>query len=246
SSLLCIIVLAKNKGICKLEFKYLKIYKKELKEMIAIGIPSGLQSMSFSITNVIIASTINKLNAMAGYTLGSQFTNIVYHTGHSVALGTMTFVSQNYGANNVERIKKTICTAIGFCIFVSLIVGTLLYFLSIPICAIMTDSPEVVAEARRLLLILCFTYWVCNCMDMFGYSLRALGKSVVSFVVCFMGIIVFRLVWIAILINFWQSTLMVYLCWPISWVLTGTVLAIILTLHIKRLGATCLVYDTII
>ncbi len=236
SALLCIIVLAKSKGVCKLEFKYLKIYKKELKEVMLVGVPSGLQSMAFSFTNVIITSTVNKLNAMAGYTLGQQFDSIVYNTGYGISLGTMSFVSQNYGAGNLDRVKKTIFTAMGFCIAASLAVGTLMFFIADPVCALTTDSPEVIAEAKNRLSLMCFTYWMCSWLEIFSFSLRALGKSVTAFVVCAIGVSIFRIVWIAVLMNFWPTMLMVYLCWPISWVFTATTLAIMLALHVKTLA----------
>lgn len=235
SAFLCIVVLAKSNGICKLEFKYLKIYKKELKEVLFVGVPSGLQSMAFSFTNVVITSTVNKLNAMAGYTLGAQFDNIVYDTGNGVAIGTMSFVSQNYGAGRIDRVKKTVMTALGFCIIVSLAIGTALYFLADPICAVITDSPEVIAEAKNRLLIMCFWFWLCGCMEIFSFSLRALGKSVSSFIVCFIGVCVFRIAWISVLMNFWPTTFMVYLCWPISWVFTSATLAVMLIVQIKKL-----------
>ena len=237
SAVLCVFVLAKSNGVCKLEWKYLKIYKKEFREVMVVGLPSGLQGMAFSLTNVVITSTVNKLNAMAGYTLGGQFDSIVYNTGYGVALGTMSFVSQNYGAGNLDRIKKTVFTALGFCLVVSLAVGTLMYFVADPICALTSDTPEVIAEAKSRLSMMCFTYWLCSFMEIFSFSLRALGKSIISFVVCFIGACVFRITWISVLMNFWPTMLMVYLCWPISWVMTSATLAVMLIMQIKKIYA---------
>ena len=237
SALLCIIVLLKSKGVCKLELKYLKIFREEFKEVVTVGVPSGLQSMAFQVTNVVIVAYVNQLNAMAGYTLGSQLTHIIYNVGYGVALGTMSFVSQNYGANRIDRVKKTVYVALGFSAIASFVVGSLAYFLCEPICSVSTDTPEVIAEAKRLLLVLSFTYWICGWMDILSYSLRALDKSFVAFIVCFMGVSVFRLIWIAVLINFWRSTLMIYLCWPISWVITCAIAAPILAVRIKKVSA---------
>ncbi|MBQ9485416.1 MAG: MATE family efflux transporter, partial [Clostridia bacterium] len=196
SAVLCLIVLLKTDGVCKLELKRLKIYGRELKEVLVIGLPSGLQSMAFSFTNVVITSTVNKLNAMAGYTLGQQFDSVIYNTGNGVALGTMSFVSQNNGAGNFGRVKKTVFTAMGFCLVVSLFIGSLIYILSEPLCYFATDSPEVVKEAQDRLLIMCFTYWLCSWMEIVSFSLRALGKSLTAFIISAAGLGVFRVAWI--------------------------------------------------
>ena len=228
-------MLSKNKGVCRLEFKYLKIYGRELKEVLTVGIPSGLQSMAFSATNVVITSTVNKLNAMAGYTLGSQVDCIVYHTGNSIALGTMTFVSQNYGAGNLERVKKTLAVSIALSCISSLIVGAFLYLLSEPILSLVSDSSKVIAQAKDKLSIMCFTNWIAAIMDTLAYALRALGKSLTAFFITFFAVCVFRIAWIYVLMNFWPTTTMVYICWPISWTISSVINSVILHIHIKKL-----------
>lgn len=235
SAVMCIVVLLKNKGICKLELKYIRFYKQEFKEIMIIGLPAGLQSLSFSATNVVITSTVNKLNAMAAYTLAGQFDSLIYNTGYGTALGTMSFVSQNLGAGDIKRVKKTIFTSIGFCTVACLTIGTLIYLLSDILLHIGTNSAIVVEEAKRRLVITCFTYWTCGIMDILSYSLRSLGKSVSAFVVTFFIVCMFRIGWIYSLIDVWPSMTMVYLCWPISWVLNSTVQGIVLGARVKKL-----------
>ncbi len=234
SALMCVFVLMRNKGICRLELKYIRPYKRELKEMLGIGIPTGLQSLAFSLPNLVITSTVNQLDAMAGNALAQQFDGLIYNTGYGISLGTVSFVGQNLGAGEFERIKKTIFCALGLILTAGLAIGTIIYSFSDVLCGIASSSQKVIADAKLRLLILCFTYWLCGWQDVCSSSLRVLGKSVTAFLITFLTVSVFRIVWIYSLINVWQSMVMVYLCWPISWVLNFVIQSIMLKQHLKK------------
>ncbi len=126
AAVLCIIRLLKANGVVKLRFKYFKFYKKELIEVIKIGVPSGIQSSLFALANVFIQSTVNLFGdkAIAGASYSSQVENYVNTAMTGVATAITTIVSQNYGAKDFTRIKK----AIVYAVIINLVMGVVLGF----------------------------------------------------------------------------------------------------------------------
>ena len=125
--ILALIALFKNKGYCKVEFKNLKIFKGEFKEIVKIGVPSCLCSLSYYVANLFVSAGLNSISAeaMSAGAYAGQFDAIVYNVGMSIAIGCMSMVGQCYGAGMFDRIKKTVAISAAYATIASLTLGSL-------------------------------------------------------------------------------------------------------------------------
>ena len=225
SATLAIIALLKDKGIVKLKLSRLTFYKKEFLDLLKVGVPSGIQSCMFSVGNIFIQSCVNGMGetAMTGITIANQFDGILYFLVYAPALATMSFVSQNVGAGNIERIRKIVLETIKIVLLFGITFGAFLIIFSEPLCYLITDTPEVVALAKERLLVLASTYFFCGIMDVLSYTLRGMGKSFTAMVVSLIFACFFRIAWVLIVFPISPSIILLSLAWPISWVLTTIV-----------------------
>lgn len=219
SAVLCVLVMLKSTGYSKFSFKNFKIYKAELIEIIKVGLPSGIQASMFSISNVLIQSTINTYGAMvmAGNTVAVQFEGFVCMAGNSVAIANMSLVSQNYGARNKKRIVKSIIFAVLTGIVVDLFIAGIILAFANQLCSIMTDIPEVIEIAKIRLYIMCLTFFIGSTMDTLTYALRALGKSTTAMVISIFFVCVFRIIWLNTFYLLNPTYAMIFYSYPISW-----------------------------
>ena len=237
SATLAIIALSKDKGIVRLRVSRLKFYKEEIMDLLKVGVPSGLQSCMFAVGNIFIQSAINQMGelAMAGVTISNQFDGILYFLIYAPALAAMSFVSQNYGANNIERIKKIVIESIKIVLLFGIVVGFLFFIFAEPLCYLITDTPEVVALAKERMAVLTTTYFLAGILDTFSYALRGMGKPFVSMMVTLVFCCIFRIAWIYLVFPINQSLTFLTLAWPISWILATIVDVIIFLSTYKKL-----------
>ncbi len=222
SAVLCIITLIKSKGFCHLDFKYIRFFKRELVDMIKIGLPAGLQGCVFSISNVMIQSTINGFGdiKMAGNTIAGQIEGFIYNACYSVSLTTLAFVSQNYGAKKPDRIRKVVKESIAVVSVLGFVLAGIVLLLAEPLCSVFSDSQEAIDIAINRLYIVGSTYLICGIMDTLSNTMRGLGKSTTAMIVSLSGSCVFRIIWIHTFYLLNPTLWMLYIVYPISWVLT--------------------------
>ncbi len=222
SAVCLLIMVIKSRGFSRLDAKFFKVYKRELKEIIKIGLPSGLQSSLYSISNVMIQSTVNTFGPLvvAGNSTGMQLEAFVYQVGHSVALACMSFVSQNFGMGKIKRIKKVVGESILLTFIFTFSIGMIFALLSGPLSSIIIDSPEAIAHAKERLWLLAPTYCLCGFMEVLAYSMRALGKSVTAMVVSLAGSVLLRIIWLKTVFFLNPTYEMVLYSYPITWVIT--------------------------
>lgn len=224
SALLCIISLLKSKEIYRLIPKYIKIYPKELKEVLILGVPTGIQSMLFSIANLTMQTHINSFGefATAGNSVASTIDAILYHVIHAFALTLLTFTGQNYGAGKYDRIVKSKNTALILECTVGLAAGLLMLVVSAILVPILADNPETIFYAQKRIFIMGFTYFFCGIMDCYSCAMRGVGRSISAMVISLFGACFLRILYLEIIkrIPTIYSIDLVYITWPISWVIT--------------------------
>lgn len=223
SAVLCVITLIKSKGYCHLSLKYIRFYKRELIDMIKIGLPAGLQGCVFSISNVLIQSTINSFGStvMAGNGLASQLEGFVYNACYSVSLTALAFVSQNYGAKKPDRIKLVVKESLAVVAVLGIVLGGLVLLFAEPLCNIFNrDGAAAIEVAKERLYFVASAYWICGMMDVMSNTMRGLGKSTTAMIVSLSGSCAFRILWLNTFYLLSPTRPMLYIVYPISWVLT--------------------------
>lgn len=207
---------------CRLHFSKLRIHKEELLPIIRLGLPAGIQNSLFSISNVIIQSTVNSFGsvAMAGIAAGSNYDSYVYTCTNAVSQTSMTFTSQNMGAKKYGNISKVY----SYCLIITVVIGTAGGWLGAlfadTITGFFSTDPEVIKiGAARLTQIMPF-YVFCSLMDVAGNQLRGMGKSYEPMIVSLVGACGVRLAWIFFALPFSHTLTMLYWAYPISWAAT--------------------------
>lgn len=224
SSVLIIICLVKNKGFIHFSFKEIRFYKKEALEMIKIGIPAGIQGTIFSLSNVLIQSSINGLGAdiMDGNGASSSLEGFVYVAMNSVAASCVAFVSANYGAKNKENIKKVVIYSAIIVVLMNIITGGIILLLQNQLLPLYVSTDEAIQAAKMRLIIIATTYFTCGLMDTMAYSLRGIGYSITPTIISLIGACGLRIVWILTVfrIDYFHNIRGLALSYPISWIIT--------------------------
>ena len=237
AAVLTVITLLKSKGYSRFEFKNMKFKGADLLEMIKIGVPAGLQGCVFSISNVLIQSSINSFgtDTITANSIAGQLEGFVYYAMYSVSLASMSFVSQNYGAGKIDRVKKTVWIALAVSGVVGIILGWGVVLLDKELCSIISDNPVVIELASERLWIVSTTYFLCGFMDTYGNVMRGLGKSTLAMIVSLSGSCLFRIIWIYTIFTNIHTTAMLYIVYPISWLLTTLIYVVIYYPYIRKI-----------
>ena len=224
SATLVVICLMRSEGGLRLTLKKLRIAGDTLKEIARIGLPAGFQGVLFSISNVMIQSSINAFGAtvMAGSSAAGNLEGFVYVGMNAFHQAAVSFSSQNLGAGEYKRIWR-IAVVCQVCVtVVGLLMGVGVWFFGSELLRIYTTSQEVVNAGLVRLSYVCLPYALCGMMDVMTGSLRGIGYSVMPMLVSILGICVFRVAWIATVCKLpaCSDIDFVYLSYPISWIIT--------------------------
>lgn len=236
SCIMLVITLLKEDGYCKLVLKKLRFHKDEFLQILKVGLPSGILNSFFSIANVLIQTNLNGFgySLVAGSSTGSNLEGFVYTSMNAVSNATVTFVGQNYGAKKPKRIKKSALEASIMIIVISLLWTLVLLTAGQYIARLYTSDPEVIGYACARMKIILPIYFVCGIVEVLVGCMRGMGYSFTPMVANFFCICVFRVVWIYTACRAVNTPEMLYLSWPISWVLNIIVDGVIMAIVYKR------------
>ncbi len=230
SAILVVRCLIKTEDCYKLILKKIKIYSEELKEIIVLGIPAGIQGALFSISNIIIQSSINACGSevMAGNSAASSVEGIVYIAMNSFFHATLTFIGQNYGAHNFKRMRKgywtALCTSAVFGVVLSIVFSSFAEFF----LQFFTDKPQVIEYGADRMSYICSLYFLCGLMEVGAGALRGMGVAFRSMFTCLVGVCGIRLVMTIIGAPYHnaEDLHILYASYPISWIVTAVALGI--------------------
>lgn len=226
SAILVLIALMRRKDACRFFLKRMRIYKEQLVKMIRIGLPAGIQGSMFSISNVIIQSSVNSFGndaLIAGNGAAGNIEGFVYMSLNAFHQTAVNYIGQNAGAQKYSRIKKIFGVCIGCVTAVGVTLG-LLTFAAGPFLLkfYITDSAEAIRYGVIRLFCICVPYFVCGMMDVATGALRGLGASFLPMVVTILGVCGLRIAWIATIFQMpqYHTPQCLYLSYLISWTLT--------------------------
>ena len=234
-----VVLLMREEDGFKLELRKLKIHKYILIHIIKIGVPAGFQGMMFSISNMVIQSSVNSFGpvVIAGSSAGINIEGFVYLAMNGFSQGALTFVSQNMGAGQKDRIKKLMFISLLTVLVVGEGLGFLVVIFARQILGIYSKNPLVIAAGIRRLSIICSTYALCGIMDTMSNIIRGIGHSLLPMVVCIVGVCVFRIVWLSTLFQTvrFHTEFIIFVSYPISWIITFIAHCICFAIVFKKL-----------
>ncbi len=223
STTLIIRCLMQSSGCFKLCLNKLQMNWDKFKKIAAIGLPAGIQGSLFSISNVLIQSSVNSFGsmAMAGNTAGSNVEGFVYTSMNSVHQTAVSFTGQNLGGKKYDRINKILIECLLFVSAIGLIMGNGVVLFGNTILGFYSPDPEVIAYGMQRMSIICTAYFICGIMDVLVGSIRGLGYAVLPMIVTLLGACGFRVIWIYTVFQWHRSLNTLYISYPISWTLTA-------------------------
>ncbi len=222
SAVMIIGYLLRIDNACRLRIKSIRINKNELKDILRLGLPAGIQSALFSISNVIIQSSVNSFGsvAMAGIAAGSNYDSYIFTGTNAIAQTAMTFTSQNIGARKIENIGKVFRYCLLFALSIGVVFGIVGYILDEQIVSFFSDDRGVIEiGADRMRLVMPF-YFFCSLMDVAASQIRGMGKSVEPMLVSLIGACGIRIFWVFFILPLDRTLVNLYWSYPVSWAVT--------------------------
>lgn len=237
SAVLVIRCLLKTDSVYKLELKGIKISMDKLGKMFKIGLPAGVQGALFSISNVLIQSSVNSFGsvAMAGNTAGSNIEGFVYTSMNAFYQSAISFCGQNYGAKEYKRVGKALFICEVLVILVGLLLGNGAYLAGGTLLKLYSSDPEVISYGILRMRYISVIYFLCGMMDVMVGGLRGIGYSIMPMLVSLTGACLFRIVWIYTIFQEVRTLPCLYISYPISWILTFSVHLICFLIVYKKL-----------
>lgn len=222
SACMVVALLVRERGPLRLDLKALRIHPGTLVQILRIGLPAGLQSTVFSLSNVVIQSAVNSFGSLvvAGNSAAVNIEGFVYSAMNAFAQACVTFTSQNVGARRYDNLDRVLRNCLLCVVVTGLVLGVGATALGDTLVRIYSSDKQVIAAGVSRLAIICRLYCLCGCMDVMAGCLRGLGYSVMPMVVSLLGSCAFRLIWIATVFQMFRSTSILYLSYPLSWLLT--------------------------
>lgn len=235
----CVLImncLLKTKEAYGFSFKKIHIYKDELKEITKIGLPAGIQGSVFSISNVIIQTSVNRFDpyfdfVMDGNSIAQSLEGFVYTSMNSVYHAAIAFTGQNVGAKKLKNVTKVMLKCLALVTIIGVVMGGSFYLLGKPLSSIYANQSEAnylnqIEVSCFRLNYLCLPYFLCGIMDVMVGVLRGLGHSIMPMIVSILGVCGFRIGWIYLIFynvtdfTRWQDLHYLYISYPISWIIT--------------------------
>ena len=225
SMLLVVRCLMNADGPIRLKPRSLGLRKTAVREMLVTGLPAGLQASLFSLSNVLIQSAVNSFGStvMAGNAAASNLEGFVYTAMNTMQQSAMTFASANMGARKYTRVRRTLWVCLGTVTAVGLGFGLLVLACGRPLLSVYNSDPEVIAYGLIRLGVFMPVYFLCGIMDTMVGQLRGIGHSVMPMIVSLTGACLLRMVWLATVFAADPTLNTLYLSYPVSWIVTGTV-----------------------
>lgn len=221
----CVLVLRclyKSDSSYQLRFSKLMIKKVYLGQIFQVGIPAGIQSTVINFSNVLLQSSVNSFGsvAMAGYTAANNIFGFLYASINAVTQACMSFTSQNYGVGKLKRMDKVLRDCAILSISIAVVLGGLAYCFGPQILTIYTSDPKVINCGMEILAYTSITYFLCGIMDLFPGALRGMGYSAVPMVLSVIGTVGTRIVWVFGIFPNHRSLSVLFVSYPVSWILT--------------------------
>ena len=225
SSVLVVIALMRRTDACRLYLRKIRFHKAQLEKILRIGLPAGIQSALFSISNVLIQSSVNSFGDvfMSGSAASSNIEGFVYVCLNAFQQSAVNFAGQNAGARQYRRVRQTLWICLGCVTVVGLVLGSLAYMFGPTLLSIyITDSAEAISYGMIRLAYICLPYFVCGLMDVTTGALRGIGASFVPMLISILGVCGFRIVWIYTIFQVpeFHTPQCLFFSYLVSWVIT--------------------------
>lgn len=207
---------------------HMKLDKVAAWDIIRISVPCGLQGSMFNIANLLVQAKINTFGtvAMAGVTAYNKIDGFIYMPIMALSLAISTYVGQNIGAGRFERVRKGIRVCLVTAVGVSMLMGCIVILFCSRLLGLFTDDPAAKEVSLLMMRFLAPFAWTFSFSDILGGAIRGAGQAMKVTIISALCICVFRVLWLFIMLSFFNDIRILFLCYPISWILGTTVMVL--------------------
>ncbi|MCG6842710.1 MATE family efflux transporter [Fusobacterium nucleatum] len=223
SAILIFIMLIKTNLDCKIYINKLYFYKKYVKEIFRLGLPIGIQSVLYPISNTIIQSSINTfgVNSIAAWAISGKLDFLIWTVSDAFSIAVSTFVAQNYGAKKHQRARDGIKVALSMSMVAIFIISFTLYFYNKPLAYFLIDDKEVVDLTSEVIHLIAPLYFIYVIGDVLSGSIRGTGNTLHPMVINIFGICICRILWVFLIVPLNPTFFMVLYGFIVSWIITA-------------------------
>lgn len=236
SAIRCLVCFLNYDGCLKLYTNRIRIYKNALIAIARVGIPSGIQSSLFSISNVLIQSSVNSFGAFAieGSGAAANIESYLYFSSNAISNTVTNFASQNFGASKPDRIKKVGLTGMylsaGLCVFL----GFLGITFSNSLLMLYTQNSVALDFGRQRMTVICLSQFICSLMEITTGLLRGIFKPLPAMISSIAGVCGFRILWIETVFKKYHNYTLLYMSYPISWFISFVAQGLLFLYYFKK------------
>lgn len=228
SSMMLLYALCKEESVIHVDLKKIRINKNELAVILRIGVPAGLQSAVFSISNICVQSAINSLGAdyMAASSAAFNLEIFAFFVVNSFTQTLVTFVGQNYGAGKYDRCREVVRKTLLVSWVFTMVISALLLLTARPLLGLFTNEPFVIEAGLIRIKCLLYAETLNVIMDNLSGAMRGLGKSLVPAVTTLICVCGIRIIWVFTGFQIYHTWLSIMLVFPVSWAVNATFIII--------------------
>lgn len=228
SALLILGQLMRAKEGYQLRPRQVRIHRATLVHILGIGVPAAIESSMYALSNLLIQVPINDLgtNAVAAWSATSKVDGIYWSLMVSFGVAIMAFVGQNFGAGKYDRMRQSVGVCLKIALGMTIVLSVLLLLFARYCFRIFTDEPQVIQYASQIVTYFVPFYFIWTFIEVLANALRGAGDALVPMVISVGGICGLRILWVLFVVPHWHTLLSISICYPISWLLTATVLIV--------------------
>lgn len=221
---------------CKIDIKLIKINKQHLMHIAKLGVPMGVQSTIYPISNTIIQTSINSfgVNYIAAWAVCGKMDLLIWNIPDAFSNALATFVAQNHGATLYNRAKKGVVIAMGITVSLVILTSSFLYFFNQPLGKMFVDDEGVLIILQDIINLICPLYFLYAIGDVFSGAIRGSGETLKPMLITLLCTCGMRIFWIFFILPMNHTFMTLFACYPISWAISATVFAIFYVLHSRK------------
>ena len=223
SAILIFIILLRTKLDCKIYINKIRFYKKYLKEIFRLGLPIGVQSVLYPISNTVIQSSINTfgVNSIAAWAISGKLDFLIWTVSDAFSVAISTFVAQNYGAKKHQRARDGIKIALSMSMVAIFVISFILYFYNKPLAYFLIKDKNIVDLTSQVIHLIAPLYFIYVIGDVLSGAIRGTGNTLHPMVINIFGICICRILWIFLIVPLNPTFFMVLYGFIVSWIITA-------------------------
>ena len=225
---LVVITLLRSETMFRLVPRRIRFHGRVFLQVVRIGLPAGLQSVMYSLSNVLIQRAVNGFdtNVLAGWTAYGKIDSLFWMMVSAFGISITTFVGQNFGAGRYDRVRRSVLVCMGMTLGTTVAMSVLLYCFGDWMYRLFTPDPAVIEQGMMILHLLVPCYFTYISIEILSGAMRGAGDSAVPTVMTLVGVCLLRLVWLGVVLPMRHTMTTVLLTYPITWVITSAMFII--------------------